>query len=315
MEYNKWVADLAVGDEIEGFYILKTAQIKTSNNGKPFLAGAAADRSGTIDVKIWDYSGPLGAEDEGSVIKLRGNVTEYRGALQLILSRARPVQEDDRYDLGDLVPVAPIDADAGWRELLDMAETIGDEDYRAVCRKVLEQYGNRFRTIPGGKSMHHSFVNGLLMHTLYMTRIADYLAGVYPETVDRDLLLAGTILHDVAKCDEFVTSPLGLVTEYSVRGELLGHLVMGAQAAAAAAKELGVPEEKSILLQHLLLSHHGDPAFGAAVRPVCAESELLSMIDLIDSRMEIYKETMEETEPGRFSKKVFALDKKIFRHR
>lgn len=315
MEYNKWVADLAVGDEIEGFYILKTAQIKTSNSGKPFLAAAVADRSGSIDAKCWDYAGPLGAQEEGSVIKLRGTVSEYRGTLQLILSRLRPVQEDDRYDLSELVPVAPIDADAGWRELLDMAEGIGDEDYRAVCRRVLERYGERFRSIPGGKSMHHSFVGGLLMHTLYMARIADQLAGVYPEVVDRDLLVAGTILHDVAKCDEFVTSPLGLVTEYSVKGELLGHLVMGAQAVAAAAAELGVPEEKSVLLQHMLLSHHGEPEFGAAVRPVCAESELLSMIDLIDSRMEIYKETMEEMEVGAFSKRVFALDKKIYRHR
>ena len=147
-----------------------------------------------------------------------------------------------------------------------------------------------------------------------MAHIAEYLADVYADVVNRDLLVAGTILHDVAKCDEFITSPLGLVTEYSVKGQLLGHLVMGAEEVALAARELGTPEEKSILLQHMLLSHHGEPEFGAAVRPVCAESELLSMIDLIDSRMEIYKETMDETEVGGFSKKVFALDKKIFRH-
>ncbi len=315
MEYNKWVANLEVGDEIEGFYILKTAQIKTSNSGKPFLAGVAADRSGAVDVKCWDYAGPLGAQDEGTVIKLRGSVTEYRGALQVILSRLRLAQADDQYNLGELVPVAPMDVDAGWRELLDMVDGLGDGDYRAVCRKVLERYGERFRSIPGGKSMHHSFVSGLLMHTLYMARIAEQLAGVYPEVVDRDLLVAGTILHDVAKCDEFVISPLGLVTEYSTKGQLLGHLVMGAQAVAEAAKELGIPEEKSILLQHMLLSHHGEPEFGAAVRPMCAEAELLSMIDLIDSRMEIYKETMEETEVGTFSKRVFALDKKIYRHK
>ena len=315
MEYNKWVADLEVGDEIEGFYILKTAQIKTSNSGKPFLAAVVADRSGAVDAKCWDYAGPLGVQDEGTVIKIRGNVTEYRGALQVILSRLRPAQDGDQYNLGELVPVAPIDVDAGWRELLDMAGGLGDADYRAVCQNVLERYGERFRAIPGGKSMHHSFVSGLLMHTLYMARIADQLAGVYPEVIDRDLLVAGTILHDVAKCDEFVTSPLGLVTEYSTKGQLLGHLVMGAQAAAEAAKELGVPEEKSVLLQHMLLSHHGEPEFGAAVRPMCAEAELLSMIDLIDSRMEIYKETMEETELGTFSKRVFALDKKIYRHK
>ena len=96
--------------------------------------------------------------------------------------------------------------------------------------------------------------------------------------------------------------------------DLLGHLVMGAQEAAAAARELNVPEEKSVLLQHLLLSHHGEPEFGAAVRPMCAESELLSMIDLIDSRMEIYREALSETSPGQFSKRVFALDKKVYNH-
>ena len=245
MEYNKWVADLEPGDEIEGFYILKTAQIKTSNSGKPFLAACVADRSGAVDAKFWDYSGPLGPQDEGTVVKLRGGVSEYRGSLQLILTRVRPVQEDDRYSLGDLVPTAPIDPDASWQELLALADGTGE--YQAVCRRVLERWADRFRSLPGGKSMHHSFLNGLLMHTLYMARMADFLAGMYPETVDRDLLVAGTILHDAAKCDEFVTSPLGLVTEYSVKGELLGHLVMGAQAVAKAAEETGLPEDKSVL--------------------------------------------------------------------
>ena len=211
MDYNKWIADLEPGDEIEGFYILKTAQIKTSNSGKPFLAAGIADRSGTVDAKFWDYAGPLGPQDEGTVIKLRGGVSEYRGSLQLILTRVRPVQEDDRYSLGDLVPTAPIDPEASWQELLALADGTGE--YRTVCRRVLERLGDRFRSLPGGKSMHHSFLNGLLMHTLYMARMADFLAGMYPETVDRDLLVAGTILHDTAKCDEFVTSPLGLVTE------------------------------------------------------------------------------------------------------
>ena len=180
---------------------------------------------------------------------------------------------------------------------------------------MMAEHGERFRSVPAGKSMHHSFVGGLLMHTVSMVRAAEFLAELYRETVDRNLLLAGTLLHDFAKCGEFVTSPLGLVTEYSTQGQLLGHLVMGSQAVAEIAKELGVPEEKSVLLQHLLLSHHGDPEFGAAVRPMCAEAELLSIIDLMDSRMEIYQEAMEEVEPGQFTKRVFALDKKVFRHR
>ena len=115
---------------------------------------------------------------------------------------------------------------------------------------------------------------------------------------------------------EFSLSPVGLVSDYSVSGQLLGHLVMGAQEAAEVCRELNVPEEKSVLLQHLILSHHGEPEFGAAVVPQCAESELLSYIDMIDSRMEIYRETLEKTPLGAFSDRVFALDnKRIFHHK
>ena len=145
-----------------------------------------------------------------------------------------------------------------------------------------------------------------------MLRTADFLAGLYPEVIDRSLLLAGTLLHDFGKEREFAFSDLGIVTEYSTAGQLLGHLVMGAQEAADAARELGIPEEKSMLLQHLLLSHHGEPEFGAAVRPMWAE--LLSYIDLIDSRMEIYAETLPTVPAGSFSARIFALEKKIYHH-
>ena len=276
MEYNKLIAQLEIGDEAEGFYVLKTAQSRVSNSGKPFLSAVLADRSGAIEAKVWDYGGPVGPADEGEVLKIRGTVNEFRGAPQMIISRLRLTQEGDRYNLGDLVPVAPIDADAAMEELRSVVERIEDGDYRAVCRWMMDRYGERFASIPAGKSMHHSFVGGLLMHTLYMVRTADYLAGLYAPVIDRSLLLAGTLLHDFAKCDEFVTSPLGLVTEYSTRGQLLGHLVMGAKAEEEAAGELGISEEKSMLLQHMLLSHHGEPEFGAQVRTMCAESELLS---------------------------------------
>ena len=106
----------------------------------------------------------------------------------------------------------------------------------------------------------------------------------------------------------------GMVTEYSVKGQLLGHLVMGAQEAAEICRELQIPEEKSVLLQHMLLSHHGQPEFGAAVVPMCAEAELLNYIDNIDAKMEIYRENLEKTQPGTFSPRIFALEKKIYNH-
>ena len=198
--------------------------------------------------------------------------------------------------------------------MLRWVESIDDADYRAVCREMLRRHGNAFERIPAAKSVHHAFLGGLLMHTANMLKTADFLARLYAGTVDRSLLLAGTLLHDFAKAEEFVFSQLGLVTDYSVKGQLLGHLVMGAQEAAEVCAALGVPEEKSVLLQHLILSHHGEPEFGAAVRPQCAESELLSCIDTIDSRMEIYRETYEELEPGTFSPRIFALERRVYKH-
>ncbi len=302
------------GDRVEGFFLLSGAYAKQSANGKPFLSVELGDASGTIEGKVWDYSGPVSPADTGEVVKIRGLVTEFRGAPQVTVDQIRLARQDDVYNVKSLVPTAPMDEDAAYQELMALVDSIADEDYRKVCRGVLERYGERFFTIPAAKSVHHGFLHGLLMHTLFMARTADYLAGLYSSVIHRSLLLAGAILHDVAKCEEFNTSPLGLVTEYSVRGQLLGHLVMGAQAVAACAEALGIPEEKSTLLQHLLLSHHGQPEFGAAVVPICAESELLSLIDTMDSRMEIYREVLAETQPGTCSGRVFALEHRVYRH-
>ena len=314
MEYNKKICDMAVGDQVEGFYVLKTAQIRTSNSGRPFLAAVVSDKTGSMEAKAWDYAGPISQRCEGQVLKIRGTVSEFRGALQLTMERLRLAEPGDPVDRGALVATAPIDPQQAWAEVERLTESIADGDYRAVCRQLLEEKGEALRTIPAAKTVHHGFLGGLLMHTWSMLRLADFLAGLYAGTVDRSLLLAGTLLHDLAKAEEFSFSPLGLVTEYSVKGQLLGHLVMGAQAAARAAEELGVPEEKSVLLQHMILSHHGQPEFGAAVVPMCAESELLSLIDTMDSRMEIYREALEETPEGAFSKRIFALEKRIYHH-
>ena len=299
MEYNKLIAELHTGDDVEGFYVLKDAFLKTTAAGKPFLSGVLADRSGVIDLKVWDYSGPIGArpDDIGRVVKIRGQVSEFKGAPQLTAGRIRMADGNDQYDLSALVPTAPIDADARVAEIERMIDSMEDREYQSVARTMLARHLDAFRSIPAAKSVHHSF-----------------LSGLYGEIIDRSLLLTGTLLHDFAKEKEFTFSGLGLVTDYSLPGQLIGHLVMGAQEVQQCAQELGISEEKSLLLQHMILSHHGEPEFGAAVRPMCAEAELLSEIDLIDSRMEIYAEALQDLPVGSFSNRIFALDKKIYRH-
>lgn len=314
MEYNVNIADFQIGTVVEGFYVLKDASAKTTSNGRPYLQCQISDRSGFLTGFYWDYPGPIGAGNIGAVVKIRGEITSYRGTPQLTGHRIRLANEHDEYNKSLLVPVAPIDVDERMASIRSLIDSLSDPDYKRICEQMLSRHGEVFASIPAAKTVHHSFLNGLLMHTSNMLKTADFLAGIYADVIDRNLLIAGTLLHDFAKKEEFVFSELGLATGYAVKGQLLGHLVMGAQEVAAIAEELGVPEEKSVLLQHMLLSHHGQPEFGAAVIPMCAEAELLSEIDLMDSRMEIYAENLSEAPEGSFTNRIFALDKKIYHH-
>ena len=315
MEYNKNVKDMVPGDKVEGFYILKEAYQKISSNGKPFLSAVIADKTGTMNVKVWDYAGPVGTqEDVGKIIKIRGDVSEFKGNPQLSLSNIRMALPEDNCDTVRLVAAAPIDKDETVRKVRTLVDSMEDPDYRQVARTMLERHLETFASIPAAKSVHHSFLSGLLMHTANMMAMADFLSGQYASVIDRSLLLTGTLLHDFAKEIEFRFSDLGIVTDYSVKGQLLGHLVMGAQEVAQVCAELGTPEEKSLLLQHMILSHHGEPEYGAAVKPMFAEAELLSYIDMVDSRMEIYAELLPSVAEGSFSSRVFALDKRIYHH-
>ena len=315
MEYNKNVKDMVPGDKVEGFYILKEAYQKISSNGKPFLSAVIADKTGTMDVKVWDYAGPVGTqEDVGKIIKIRGDVSEFKGNPQLSLSNIRMALPEDNCDTVRLVAAAPIDKDETVRKVRALVDSMEDPDYCQVARTMLERHLEAFASIPAAKSVHHSFLSGLLMHTANMMAMADFLSGQYASVIDRSLLLTGTLLHDFAKEIEFRFSDLGIVTDYSVKGQLLGHLVMGAQEVAQVCAELGTPEEKSLLLQHMILSHHGEPEYGAAVKPMFAEAELLSYIDMVDSRMEIYAELLPSVAEGSFSSRVFSLDKRIYHH-
>lgn len=308
------LSDIGLGESFTGFYILRNIYLKTTAAGKPYLAAMLCDCSASIEAKAWDYSGPIGPADEGQVVKVQGLMQEFKGAPQIKVEKLRLAAPQDHYDTAELVPTAPMDLNAAYARVEQLVESMTDPAYKAVCLEMLRRHGQGFQKIPAAKSVHHGFVGGLLMHTSYMLELADFLAHLYQGLVQRDLLLAGTLLHDFAKLEEFTTSQLGLVTEYSTKGQLLGHLVMGAQEVAEIAKVLGIPEEKSILLQHLLLSHHGLPEYGAAVVPMCAEAELLSYIDNIDSRMEIYREQFEKTPAGTFSQRIFALEKRIYNH-
>ena len=163
MEYNKSIRDMAPGDKVEGFYLLKEAYQKVSSNGKPFLSAVIADKTGTIDVKVWDYSGPVGAqEDIGRIIKIRGDVSEFKGSPQLSLSHVRMALPEDNCDTSRLVAVAPIDRDQTLEDVRAGIASMDDPDYRRVAQTMLDRHLEAFRSIPAAKSVHHSFLSAFI---------------------------------------------------------------------------------------------------------------------------------------------------------
>ena len=270
-------------------------------------------------MKLWDYSGPLSSKDDGCVVFARGQVSEYRGALQVVCNTLSVKEDISTLPPGEiqrLVKTAPIDVENYISYINKVLDSIQDEDYAKLARTLFERHKDAYRNIPAGRSVHHSFLHGLLMHTGNMLRMATLAASLYSSVVNRDLLLTGTLLHDLGKETEFEISPLGLVKDYSPKGSLIGHLVLGAGEVRDVARELNIPEEKSMLVQHLILSHHGQPEFGAAVYPGCAEAELLCWLDMLDSRMEICVEKLDGVEPNTFTEKLFTLGgtQRLYQH-
>lgn len=313
MKTNLMIKQMAVSDDFEGFYILKSPQSKTSTNGKPYLSAALADGSGEIQAKMWDYAGPIGQAENGKIVKVRGSVSEFKGALQATISQIRLARDDDPVDISALVPTAPIDAEAEYENVRRIIATIQDTDYRRICEELLSRHGEAFKNIPAGKSVHHKGIHGNLMHTGTMLKAMEAMAALYSDVVNRDLSLAAAFAHDLNKDREFALSELGLVADYSLKGQLIGHSVLGAEEVAEIAAELNVPEEKSVLLQHLILSHHGEPEYGAAVRPMCAEAALLNYIDMIDSRMDMFRDAYANLKPGEFSERNRFLGTNVYR--
>ena len=201
-----------------------------------------------------------------------------------------------------------------FSELFDIAEAFEDLDLRAIVTSLLIENKEKLLYWPAAFKLHHAIRGGLLMHTLSIVRLAEGVCEVYP-FVDRELLLSGIILHDIAKTLEYDTSSSGLATGYTVRGNLIGHLAEGAMMIRNASEKLGIKSEVTMLLEHMVLSHHGEPDFGAAVRPAFIEAELLSELDMLDARMYEMKETCEKLEKGEFSGRLWSMDnRKLYNH-
>lgn len=300
---------------VDGFCLIKNLDKKTTSKGDTYLDLTLSDSGGEINAKLWRYTKEVHGEyTANELVKIRGLISQYNGSDQLKIERIRHVTPEDGVDPGDFVKSADYSGEQMFNELYRISESFLDPELKSLVTAVLNDYRLPMLYWPAAFKLHHAVRGGLLLHTLSIVRLAEAVCGIYP-FVDRELLISGAILHDIAKLSEFKVADTGIATGYSNEGNLLGHLAMGAMVIDRYAEKLGISKKTATLLEHMVLSHHGEPEFGAAVRPMFIEAELLSELDLMDSRIYEMREAVSAAQPDDFSNRVWAMDnRKLFNH-
>ena len=300
---------------VDCFLLVKASNKKTSSKGDDFLDMTLADKTGEINAKLWSYVPSKDGEYQpGDIVKVRGSVSMYNGAEQLRIEKIRHAQPSDEVNADDLVASADYSGEDMFGELLKIAEDFKDADIKAIVTTLLLENKEKLTYGPAAFKLHHAIRGGLMLHVLSIVRLCQKVCELYT-FVDQELLIAGAILHDIAKTVEYEMTPSGLASGYTVRGNLIGHLAEGAMMIRATANKLGITNETPMLLEHMVLSHHGEPDFGAAVRPAFIEAELLSQLDMLDARMFEMKEATFGTQSGEFTGKLWSMDnRKLYNH-
>ncbi len=304
------VCELVKDQRFEGFLLVRSSDQRTGGNGAKYLDLNLADRTGEVNAKVWD--GNVAPPAPGSVVKVRGGTLEYNGRLQLRVERIRPMAPTDPVDLSELTPCAPEPPEAMLSQILETIAQMRSEDIRRLTGELVRRFEPKLRYYPAAQRIHHAERGGLLHHTTGMLRTAKALMGIYP-WLNSDLLYAGVILHDLCKTEEMESDQMGVVRDYSKPGLLLGHLALGVTRIQEAADDLGISGESVVLLQHMMLSHHGEAEYGSPRPPMFPEAEMLHWIDLLDARMNEMQTAIGKLKPGVFSEKIWSLDRRLYR--
>ena len=306
-----FVKDLRKDMEITEFFMAKTVAIKVGSNGKQYLDITLGDKTGEISGKKWDVSDAeypmLKAIPEKSIVKVKGVVTEWQGQLQMRVQRIREVKPEDDQNICDFVKAAPEEPQEMYDYIYATAESMQDSDLKRLCVKVLTDNKEKIMYYPAAQKNHHAQLAGLLYHMKRMLMTGEGVCSVY-KNLNRDLVCAGVILHDMEKINEIESGTDGIATGYSFEGQMLGHIIQGVKKLDSLAIELDIPREKAIMLEHMILSHHYEPEFGSPKKPLFPEAEVLHYLDILDARMFDMEAALEATEPGSFSDRVWTLD-------
>jgi len=270
---------------ITSSFVVASKQVKAKKNGEPYLALILADRSGQIDAKMWDNVDEfILAFEQDDFLKVKGLVNKYKNRFQLTIHKLRRMDEGD-IDFTDYLPKTTKDIGELWRTLTEFVATFQNPHLKSLVELFMAdpEIAERYRGAPAAKTLHHAYIGGLLDHVVSLFRSCDLMSRNYPQ-VNRDLLLTGAFLHDVGKIQELTYNR---AFSYSTRGQLLGHMIIELEMLQAKLAKLpGFPEELKTLLEHMIISHHGQYDFGSPKLPMFPEALMLHYLDDLDSKME-----------------------------
>ena len=295
MKKNIYVKDIKAGDKVTDFFLVSEKNSAFSQKGAAYLNLRLKDKTGELDGKVWDNVDELDKTfKKGDIICLQSRAVSYKNIIQLALLSARQAQ-DDEIDPADFFPAAEGNPDEIFGELMVFVEKVQNPPLKALLDAFFsdEKTCRLFKRAPAAKGFHHSYIGGLLEHTLSVTRLLDHAITHYPG-VNGDLILVGGILHDIGKLYEF--SYDGLV-EYTNEGRLIGHIVMGVEMVNAKIAAIpDFPEPLAMELRHILLSHHGVLEFGSPKRPKTLEALIVHQMDDLDAKVNAFREHIKGAE-------------------
>ncbi|MCX7604520.1 MAG: HD domain-containing protein [Bryobacteraceae bacterium] len=275
-------SDLAPGQSVQGVFLVQSKDIRQKRTGEPYLSLVLTDRTGEIDAKMWDNVADVADTfDRDDFVRVRGETQLYQNRLQLTIYSLQRLP-DSEVDLEDFLPVSRRNPEEMWAELRSVIESIGNPDLKELLKAIFDdpEIAEAYRQAPAAKGIHHAWLGGLLEHVLSMCALARFMASHYAG-IDLDLLLAGVLLHDIGKIRELDYSRS---FSYTVEGGLVGHIQIGLRIVADHLPP-GFPPKLRNLLEHMILSHHGQLEFGSPKLPSFPEAMLLHLLDLTDSRM------------------------------
>lgn len=302
------IKELLEGDRLLIQALVGSVSNGTNKSGVPYLNVELRDNSGSLNSKKWEIDGSdKDVFVPGNIVEVMIEVIKYNDVLQgkILSARLLPLEG---IDTTKFIKAPPIPKEELIKRFNALAASIKEKDCKALLDYFIKKFGEQIFVSPAASSVHHEFSSGLLMHSVSLGEHADYFAKYYPN-INRDLLVTGALLHDFGKIIELVGPA---VYHYSTEGRLLGHISIMCGELRIATKELGITSEVPLLLEHMVLSHHGQYEFGSPVLPLTKEALLLSMIDNLDSKMLVLDKAYEEIKPGEFTQKVYALDGRSF---